>query len=433
MTATNITRMPLSELAPAPYNPRRISDDALDGLQKSIGRFGLVELIVWNRRTGSVVSGHQRLKALQAAGEVETDVVVVDLELAEEKALNIAMNNPAIAGEFTTDLQQLLVELHQVDEALFADLMLDDLLEEEAPAPATPRETAEPPAVPQRAAQGDVWQLGEHWLYCGDCCQLPQLLSERGEKAALAFTSPPYASQREYDPASGFRPVAPDKYLAWFEPVQQAIADSLDESASYFLNIKEHCDDGQRHLYVKDLTLAHARKWSWRFVDEFAWCRQGVPGRWSNRFKNGWEPIFHFAKARSIRFFPTAVAHESDDVIAYSPDNPRAVSGSGLLSNPGTGTTGMALPSNVLRVPTGGAATSASHSAAFPVALVEFFVKAYSAIGDLVLDPFMGSGTTMIAAHQQQRRSVGAEISAKHCDVIIQRWEQTTGIPARKL
>ena len=104
--------MPIQELAPAPYNPRAISPEALAGLRGSVERFGLVEPVVWNRRTGHVVGGHQRLKVLQQLGENETQVVVVDLEEAEEKALNVALNNPAIAGEFTADIHVLLAEIN---------------------------------------------------------------------------------------------------------------------------------------------------------------------------------------------------------------------------------------------------------------------------------------------------------------------------------
>ena len=101
----------LSELVPAPYNPREISEAALRGLRESIHRYGLVEPIIWNERTGNVVGGHQRLLVLKADGVAETDVVVVDLPEVEEKALNVALNNPAIAGEFTQDVQAIIAEL----------------------------------------------------------------------------------------------------------------------------------------------------------------------------------------------------------------------------------------------------------------------------------------------------------------------------------
>lgn len=107
-----IERKLIADLIPAPYNPRAISPEALAGLRGSVERFGLVEPVVSNRRTGRVVGGHQRLKVLQQMGETETQVVVVDLDEMEEKALNVALNNPAIAGEFTADIHLLLAEIN---------------------------------------------------------------------------------------------------------------------------------------------------------------------------------------------------------------------------------------------------------------------------------------------------------------------------------
>lgn len=127
MRITTATK-PLDELVDAPYNPRSITSEALAGLGASIQRFGLVQPIVWNKRTGHVVSGHQRLRVLRERGETETDVVVVDLTETEEKQLNVAQNNSAIAGEFTAELQGLLAELAQDSPAAFDELRLRELL-----------------------------------------------------------------------------------------------------------------------------------------------------------------------------------------------------------------------------------------------------------------------------------------------------------------
>ena len=126
----------IAELIPAPWNPRQISPEALAGLTASIDRFGLVEPIIVNKRTGHVVGGHQRLKVLQDRGETETDCIVVDLPETEEKALNVALNNPHIAGEFTDELQMVLeelkTELPDEFDALRLDLLLIDVPELDA-------------------------------------------------------------------------------------------------------------------------------------------------------------------------------------------------------------------------------------------------------------------------------------------------------------
>jgi 3'-phosphoadenosine 5'-phosphosulfate sulfotransferase (PAPS reductase)/FAD synthetase len=123
--------MKLADLLPADYNPRKITDAALKGLGKSIGKFDLVQPIVWNQRTNRIVGGHQRVKAMLAMGRTEADVRVVDLNEAEEKALNLTLNNPAITGDFTADLWPMIedLKLSTVDmpDFGFGDLMLDDL------------------------------------------------------------------------------------------------------------------------------------------------------------------------------------------------------------------------------------------------------------------------------------------------------------------
>ena len=221
-------------------------------------------------------------------------------------------------------------------------------------------------------------------------------------------TRAPYATQREYDAASGFKPVPPEEYVGWYADVAANVGSILVPDGSYFLNIKEHAEDGERSLYVKDLVLAHKRQWGWRFVDEFCWRKtdNGVPGGWGNRFKNAWEPVFHFCRHQQIKFRPKRVGHESDDCFDYSPNNPKSTSGSGLLGTGPRGAAadtgknqsawqrsrsslsqdsegryaGIARPSNVVEVKS--ESSQGSHSAPFPRALVEFFVLAYSDEGD---------------------------------------------------
>jgi site-specific DNA-methyltransferase (adenine-specific) len=241
------------------------------------------------------------------------------------------------------------------------------------------------------------------------------------------MTSPPYASQRKYDESSGFKPIPSDEYVRWWEAVQANVKTHLAADGSFFVNIKEHCESGERSLYVKDLVTAHARKWGWRFIDEFVWVRGGVPGRWPNRFKNQWEPIFHFSLETAIKLRHEAVMHESDGAFEYSPTNPK--SKTGFFSNRGRSdiaSNGEALPGNVLKIGTEVRQTE-NHSAPFPVGLPSFFIKAFSDAGDVIFDPFLGSGTTIIAAEQLNRRCYGIEISPNYCDVILARWEKLTG------
>jgi len=189
-------KMKIADLEPADYNPRKISDQAMKGLSASIDRFGLVQPIVWNRRTERIVGGHQRLKALAAQGIEESDVIVVDLPKSEEKALNVALNSPAISGEFTDDLESLLAEIREMEPDLFEDLLLDQLLAEAA-FPGTGGETdpdqiPEPPDEPV-SKRGELYVLGNHRLLCGDSAvdaDVDRLLA--GERIQLVNTDPPY-------------------------------------------------------------------------------------------------------------------------------------------------------------------------------------------------------------------------------------------------
>jgi DNA modification methylase len=223
--------------------------------------------------------------------------------------------------------------------------------------------------------------------------------------------------------------------VEWYRTVAENVGKILAPDGSYFLNVKPHAEDGERHLYVKDLVIAHKRQWGWRFVDEFCWRKtdDGVPGGWGNRFKNAWEPVFHFCRQPEIKFRPKAVGHVSADCFDYSPNNPKSTSGSGLLGTGARGSAagklgagdddgrfrGIARPSNVLEVKS--ESSQGSHSAPFPRGLVEFFVKAFTDAGDVVFDPFLGSGTSMAAAHVLGRNGYGCEISPAYCDVALRR------------
>jgi DNA modification methylase len=295
-------------------------------------------------------------------------------------------------------------------------------------------------AVPDAPAQpvtnaGDVWQLGNHRITCGSCRDskdVGRLLA--GAKINLAFTSPPYAAQRTYDESSGFKPIDPDHYVQWYADVAANIHSNLADDGSYFCNIKEHAEDGVRHTYVKRLLLTHLDAWGWRWVDEFCWIRQGIPGdaEGMGRFRNAWESIFWFSKNKRPKFNPKAVRHVSEGAFSYADQLAAGKTigaknqGAGSASNSPVGHGhGLAYPSNVLDLKQ--KAETLGHAAAFPVVLPEFFIKAYTDEGDAVFDPFMGSGSTLMAAEKNDRICYGTEISPAYVDVIVNRWQAFTG------
>jgi DNA modification methylase len=442
-------------LLPYARNSRTHSAEQIAQVAASIKEFGWTSPILVDGE-GVIIAGHARLLAARKLEMPEVPVIVLShLTPAQRRALVIADNKLALNAGWDTEV--LRAEMAALDADGFDLAMVgfssDELVALMATSEPDPTADAQEEAVPEPPVQpvtlpGDLWTIGPHRLICGDCRggnMIPRLFA--GAKANVAITSPPYATQREYDPSSGFKPIPPSEYVAWFWAVAAGIEAVLAPDGSYLLNIKAHADEGERDLYVMDLVIAHRRQWGWRFVDEFCWRKtdNGVPGGWGNRFKNAFEPIFHFCRQQEIKFRPQAVSHESEDCFDYSPNNPKSNSGSGLLGTGRRGAaadggknqeawarsrnsldgdsegrhTGLARPSNVIEVKS--ESGQGLHSAPFPRALVDFFLKAYSDAGDIAYDPFMGSGTTMAAAHLLGRAGYGFEISPAYCDVIVRR------------
>lgn len=452
-SGSQIRTMAIADLKPAPYNPRRIARAAMAGLTKSIERFGNVQPIVWNRRTGYIVGGHQRLKVLKAKHVKTTEVVVVDLSESDERTLNVTLNNPHLSGEFTMELQAILDQVRASDAALFADLQFDELLtENQADAPAVdPDAVPSPPKVP-RTEPGDIYELGDHRLICGDCrdeAVLARLF--QGKPVNLAVTSPPYAAQRDYDAVSGFEPIPPAEYSDWFRGVADGAREHLAAGGSFCVNIKEHAESGQRSLYVKDLVLAFVRQWGWRFIEEYIWSHGGTPKTPQGRLKNGFEPIFHFAIDSKIKWRPKHVRRETDDVPDWGGLHPSQGDGLAMKgyrqrvptskaqgkSYKETGNPArlalpidLAYPSNVIEC--GKNHEALGHGAVFPVALPTFFVRLLTDPRDRVFDPFAGAGTTLIACERESRIGYACEISAAYCDLVLERWELLTGKKATR-
>jgi DNA modification methylase len=431
-----IEQIATDKLIPYARNAKKHDAAQVSKIAGSIREFGFNNPVLIDKDNG-IIAGHGRVMAAQSLSlDTVPCIRLGHLTDTQRRAYILADNRLAeIGGGWDEEMLKLeLSELGDLDIDLEAigfgaeDLAGLDIVDEtEIESEKHEDETPEPPLSPV-TKRGDIWNLGKHRIICGDCREFQDIEKLLGvNQINVAVTSPPYASQRKYDESSGFKPIPPNEYVEWYSDVASNIMAKLATDGSYFCNIKEHCDDGQRSLYVKDLTLAHVREWGWRFVDEFVWKRGGVPGKWANRFKNQWEPIFHFSKSNDIKLIHQNVMHESEGAFDYSPDNPK--SKTGFFSNRGRSDIakkGMALPGNVLEIGTEVGLTEV-HSAPYPVALPEFFIKAFSDAGDIIFDPFMGSGTTMIAAEKNGRVACGTEISPQYCDVIVMRWQNLTG------
>jgi len=449
-TETSVNPKALSDEQPAVWvephtllpwlkNPRR-NDNAVAAVMRSIKRFGFGAPIVARKANGEIIGGHTRVKAALQLGLTRIPVRYLDLSAKEAHELAIADNK---LGELASWDEAILLDVIR-EEELIADDMIDmGFSEDEANKFATllasggekeaddKEDEIPPPPKNPITKPGDVWELGRHRLLCGDCRDAA--LVERfftGVKVNVAFTSPPYASQRKYDETTEFKPIPPDEFVEWFYAVQANVGRILAPDGSWFVNIKEHCDDGQRSLYVKDLVIAHVRQWGWRFIDELVWKKNGMPGVFGERLRNDWEPVFHFAigKPCKTRF---------DHVAKKSPNVPHAsIGGNAAMQGMGDPlrdrSHGMASPGNVVLASADSAGVG-THSARFPAALPEFFIRAFTDPDDVVFDPFMGSGTTLVACEKLNRIAYGTEISPAYCDVIVERWETMAGQKAKRI
>ena len=256
----------------------------------------------------------------------------------------------------------------------------------------------------------------------GDCEEVLAQLPDNS--VDLIFTSPPYADQRK----QVYGGVRPDEYVDWFLPKAAQFQRVLKPQGTFVLNIKERVVNGERHTYVLELIL-RLREQGWLWTEEFIWHKKNsYPGKWPNRFRDAWERLLQFNKQRRFKMYQEAVmipvGEWAQDRLARLSttdqvrDESRVQSGFGKRVANWVGRKKV-YPDNVLHMAT--ECSNKGHSAAFPVSLPSWFIKLFTAPGDLVLDPFVGSGTTAVAAVQLGRRYLGIDINAEYCALARRR------------
>lgn len=259
------------------------------------------------------------------------------------------------------------------------------------------------------SSTGD-WLNTIHW---GDCLDVMRTLPD--DSVDLIVTSPPYADARKHT----YGGIPPCQYVDWFCERAREMRRILTPSGSFVLNIKEKAVDGERHTYVLELILALKREVGLRWVEEYVWHKTtAAPGKWKYRFRDSWERLLHFSKTRDVKMNQDAVKVPIGDWTAKRlvnmSKNDRSRQESATRSNVGRcianwENKATVYPSNVLhRSPI---AHNTGHSAAFPEWLPEFFIQLFTDEGDVVLDPFLGSGTTFRVAKQLNRIPVGIELN----------------------
>jgi DNA modification methylase len=379
-----------ADLLPADYNPRKDlkpGDPEYEKLKRSLEQFGYVEPVIWNKATGRVVGGHQRLKVLIDMGITEVECVVVDLPEDKEKALNIALNK--ISGDWDKDkLAVLIADLQgtafdvsltgfdaaEIDD-LFKDTLKDGVKDDNFDVDA---ELKEPPIT----KPGDVWTLGRHRLVCGDSTKAETFdLLMAGAKANLVITDPPY--NVNYEGSAG--------------KIQN---DNMGNEAFYefllaaFRNIAAiMADDASIYVFHADTEGLNFRR---AFADAgfylsgcCIWKKQSlVLGRSPYQWQH--EPVLYGWKKGGKHQWYTG----RKETTIWEFDKPKK---------------------------------NGDHPTMKPIPLLAYPIMNSSMSNTLVVDPFGGSGSTLIACEQTDRSCNTIELDPKFCDVIVKRYIEQVG------
>lgn len=259
----------------------------------------------------------------------------------------------------------------------------------------------------------------------GDCLDI--LKNFPDNHFNLIVTSPPYADSR----SNTYGGIKPNKYVKWFLTRSEEFLRVLKPDGTFILNIKEKAINGERHTYVIELIL-EMKKQGWLWTEEFVWHKKNCfPGKWPNRFRDSWERCLQFNKSKKFNMYQESVMVPMGDWAKSrlkklsktdkKRDNSKVGSGFGKnVSN--WVNRDKAYPTNVLHFAT--ECYNRNHSAVFPKALPEWFIKLFTQENDWVLDPFLGSGTTCEVAQELKRNSVGIEILPKYCELAKKRTNQ---------
>ena len=263
-------------------------------------------------------------------------------------------------------------------------------------------------------------------IILGDCEDV--LKGVPDDSVDLIFTSPPYADQRQQT----YGGIRPNEYVEWFMPKADQFHRVLKPTGTFVLNIKERAVNGERHTYVIELIL-EMRKRGWFWTEEFMWHKKNShPGKWPNRFRDNWERLIQFNKNKKFNMYQDAVMVPVGDWAKHrlsnlsdtdkTRDESRVGSGFGKNVSNWVGRD-MVYPNNVIHMAT--ESSNKNHSAVFPVALPSWFIRLFTQAEDTVLDPFIGSGSTAVAALRLGRHYIGIDTNPEYVELSHERIEET--------
>jgi len=406
----DVVQVPIERLRPWPGNPRTMAPEEMESLRRSVSHWGMVEPLVVRRSDQLVIGGNQRLETAKALGMSTVPVVYVELSDAEAKALNLALNR--IRGEWDLpklgELLEDLQRLPEIDETLTGfggdevDALLAELERDRAPDPReeTFSEAAEAlqqwrEQAPTRVAKGDLWQLGRHRLYCGDSLAPGGLeLLCNGEKVDLVLTDPPYGISYQSTLARRGRrkkAIANDgqeEFEGFLDRALPVIKSAMKRGAVLYW----FAGGGGAEPVLAKALLAISQHFT--LLNTIVWDKVDPGLGW--RWRRSWEAVIEASVGRPRMW------HGGTD------------------------------RRNVLRFPRA-IPQSDDHPTPKPIPLLAELVLAAAPARGTVLDPFAGSGSTLIAAERTGRVCHAAELEPRYCDIVLARWEAVSGARAQRL
>ncbi|MEA4938546.1 MAG: site-specific DNA-methyltransferase [Christensenella sp.] len=385
-----IQTLPVGKLVPADYNPRKDlkpGDPEYEKLKHSLTEFGYVEPVIWNKTTSHVVGGHQRLKVLVDTGVTEIECVVVEMGEEKEKALNVALNK--ISGEWDKDKLSLLIadlQLADFDVSLtgFDAVEIDKLLSSGLDASEDGFNVDAELEKPAFSKLGDVWTLGRHRVICGDSTK-PETYTAlmNGRQANLILTDPPYGIDYDKGAAGKIKNDKFDSDEGFYKFLHNAFSAMVgylaDDGAAYVFHADSKGLTFRRAFEDAGFKLSGCCIWAKNTFtlgrSDYQWCHEPCLYGWKKSGKHIW---YGDRKQSTIWNF----------------DKP---------------------------------SRSEKHPTMKPVPLIAVPMKNSTQTNGLVLDPFGGSGSTLICAEQLGREAYLIELDEKFVDVIVNRYIEAVG------
>ena len=402
----NIEKANINDLISPDWNPRQITEEELQKLETSLNEFGYIEPIIVNDVNNHIVGGNQRCKALKQLGYEEVDVVYVHIEdLAKEKACNVALNK--ISGDWDNDKLKIVleeIELSPIDVSLtgFDEIELTEMeITTEEPTEVVEDDYTEPNDLEVTVQQGDIYILGNHRLMCGDSTKEEDVsLLMNNEIADISFQSPPYnvgasptyeqmVLKKESKYENNNDNLTTEQYTNFLIDFTK---NSLHHSQYTFCNIQSLSNN-------KDSLIDYMYHMKKEYADTIIWDKQNsAPAMPQNVLNAEFEYIHIFSNKgnRNIGTIPFR----------------------GTLSN-------------IIHISRGHNDYANIHNAVFPIQLPSYIIQNFA--NNSVLDLFGGTGTTLMACEQLNRKCYIMEYEPLYCQVIINRWEQYTGQKAEKI